>query len=167
MTQKKYWLGFNIVPRIGPVRVRALLQHFGDLETAWSAGSEQLLAVGLDQRALQNLLKLRASLSLDDELDKVEKAGVRLLTWEDESYPRLLRQVEDAPPVLYIKGELSPADEWAIAVVGTRRATSYGREIAHQFAADLAHNNISFMSIISVSCNSTPSCRPTFDSTIF
>lgn len=146
MAQNKYWLGFNIVPRIGPARLRALLQHFGDLETAWNAGSEQLLASGLDQRALQNLLKLRDSLSLDKEMEKVERAGVRLLTWDDEGYPKLLRQVDDAPPVLYVKGQLSVADEWAIAVVGTRRATSYGREAAHQFAAGLARNNITVVS---------------------
>jgi len=146
MTEKKYWLGFNIVPRIGPIRIRALLKHFGTLEAAWHADSSQLLAVGLDRLALQNLVTIRASISLDKEWEKVERLGVQLLTWEDQAYPRLLREIDDSPPLLYVKGQLTAADEWAVAVVGTRRSTSYGREAAHQIAGDLARNNITVVS---------------------
>jgi len=146
MTEKKYWLGFNIVPRIGPVRFRALLEHFGNLETAWHAESAQLSAAGLDRRALANLLAMRGRLSLDEEWDKVARLGAHILTWEDQAYPRLLREIDDSPPVLYVKGELVTTDEWAVAVVGTRRATSYGRDAALQLAGDLARNNITVVS---------------------
>ncbi len=146
MMEKKYWLGFNIVPRIGPVRIRALLKHLGSLEAAWHADSSQLLAAGLDRLALQNLVTIRASISLDEEWEKVERLGVQLVTWEDQAYPRLLREIDDAPPLLYVRGQLSADDEWAVAVVGTRRSTSYGREAAHQIAGDLARNNITVVS---------------------
>lgn len=144
--EKKYWLGFNIVPRIGPVRFRALLQHFGSLEAAWQASSLQLEAAGLDRRALQNLVALRARLSLDEEWAKLERLGIHILTWEDETYPRLLKEIDDSPPVLYVKGELTPADEWAVAVVGTRHATVYGKEVARQLAGDLARNKVTVVS---------------------
>lgn len=146
MSEKKYWLGFNIVPRIGPVRVHALLERFGSLEAAWHADPFQLQAAGLDRLALQNLLTARARLSLDEEWAKVERAGVQVLTWEDAAYPRLLRQIDDAPPVLYVKGELTAADEWAVAVVGTRHATTYGREMARQIAGDLARSHVTVVS---------------------
>lgn len=146
MSDKRYWLGFNIVPRIGPVRVRALLAFFGSLEAAWHADPSQLAAAGLERRALENLLHVRATISLDEEMEKMQRAGVQMLTWDDAAYPRLLREVDDAPPVLYMRGELQPVDEFAIAIVGTRHATTYGREAAHQLATDLARRQITIVS---------------------
>ncbi|NLS80151.1 MAG: DNA-protecting protein DprA [Chloroflexi bacterium] len=144
--EKKYWLGFNIVPRIGPVRFRALLEQFGSLEAAWHAPAAHLESAGLDRRAIENVVAARANLSLDDEWAKLAAHQVHLLTWQDAAYPRLLKEADDAPPVLYVKGELSAADDWAVAVVGTRRATTYGREVALQLATGLAHNNITVVS---------------------
>lgn len=146
MEEKRYWLGFNLVPQIGPMRVRALLEAFGSLEAAWHASGTQLQAVGLDRRALQNLTTMRAALDLEQEWAKVERSGISILTWQDKDYPRLLREIADAPPVLYVYGELLPSDDWAIAVVGTRRTTRYGRQVAEQFATDLARAEITVVS---------------------
>ncbi len=145
-TQLRYWVAFNIVPQIGSVRLRALLNHFGSLEAAWMAQPAELQAAGLDRRALANLLTIRKSLDLDREMERLERAGVSVLTWEDEAYPARLREISSPPPVLYLRGSLLADDEWAIAVVGTRRPSAYGLEMARQLAGDLARNHITVIS---------------------
>ncbi len=146
MTDARYWIAFNLVPQIGPVKVRRLLDHFGDLAAAWNASPLDLAAAGLDRRALENLLAAREQISLDAELDKIARAGVRVLTLDDPAYPRLLREIAAPPFVLYFKGEILPDDDWAIAVVGTRRATAYGREVTRQIVGDLARSHVTIVS---------------------
>ncbi len=145
-SQLRYWVGFNIVPQIGPARFRALLDHFGTLEAAWQADSRELQASGLDRRSLANLLAARRALDLDRELERIERAGVTVLTWEDEAYPSRLREVSTPPPVLYLRGSLLPDDEWAVAVVGTRHPSAYGLEMARDLAGGLARNHVTVVS---------------------
>jgi DNA processing protein len=146
VTDRRYWIGFNLVPQIGPAKVQRLLEYFGDLPTAWTAGAHELAQAGLDKRALENLLIARRELDLRVEYDKARASCDFILTWEDPEYPRLLRQVPHPPPVLYIKGTLTYEDEWALAVVGTRRASAYGREVTRAFVTDLVHNKITIVS---------------------
>jgi DNA processing protein len=146
VTDPRYWIAFNLVPQIGPVKVRRLLDHFGDLATAWTASTHDLAQAGLDHRATENLLQARRDLDLDAELDKIARAGVHTLTWEDTAYPRLLSAIPAAPFVLYVKGNIASEDEWSLAVVGTRRASAYGREVTRQLVGDLARNHITIVS---------------------
>lgn len=141
-----YWIGFNKVRGIGPARLRALLDYFGAIEEAWHAPADALAEIGLDRRSAANLLQARAELDLAAELAKVRKSGVEVLTWEDTRYPERLRAINDPPPVIYIKGELRPTDDWAVALVGTRKATSYGREAARTLATDLARAGVTIVS---------------------
>ncbi len=141
-----YWIGFNRVRGIGPARLRALLDFFGSVETAWQAPSEALHEAGLDRRSLANLIQARSELDLPGELARLERAGVRALTWEDPAYPPRLLTIDDPPPVLYLKGDLLPADDWCVAIVGTRSASVYGKEAARRLAADLAGAGITIIS---------------------
>ncbi len=143
---RKYWLGFNLVPGIGAKRLRALVHAFGDVETAWHAPERELAEVGLDRRSVRNLLEARVRLDLDAELAKVEAAGVRILTWDDPDYPVNLKRIDAPPPLLYLRGELSPEDEWAVAVVGTRRAAAYDREVTHKLTTELARAGVTIVS---------------------
>ena len=146
MAARKYWVGFNIVRAIGPAKVQALMDHFGDLEVAWRADAASLKQAGMDRRAIKNLTRVRAKLDLDAEMEKLERHGVTILTWEDEAYPPLLHQVYSPPPVLYVRGELLSDDEWAVAVVGTRRATVYGKEVTRRLGQDLARSRVTVVS---------------------
>jgi DNA processing protein len=146
LASRKYWVGFNIVPSIGPAKVRALQDYFGDLVTAWHADRASLKQVGLDRRAIENLIRTRAQLDLDAEVAEIEQHGLTFLTWEDEDYPTLLREIYAPPPVIYVRGELHPEDEWAVAVVGTRRATSYGKQVTRMLSQDLARNGVTVVS---------------------
>ena len=141
-----YWLGFNKVNGIGPARLRALLAHFGDVTAAWQASPEALHECGLDRRALKSLLTTRECLDLGAEVARLEKLGIQCLTWEDEDYPESLRQLDDAPPLIYVFGTLTSEDDRACAIVGTRRVSAYGREVTRSIAADLAHQGITIVS---------------------
>ncbi len=146
MTNVKYWVGFNRVSGIGPAKVRALLDHFGDLQTAWHAAVPELREAGMDKRAIENLLGLRAAYDPQTDVLKAERAGAQILTWDDPAYPLRLREISAPPPVLYVKGTLVESDQWALAIVGTRRATAYGKEAARAFAAELAASGVTIVS---------------------
>ncbi|MGQ9584174.1 MAG: DNA-processing protein DprA [Anaerolineae bacterium] len=141
-----YWVAFNLTPGIGPMRQRALLDHFGSLERAWEASAEELRRAGLDRRSIENLVQTRRAISLEDEVARVERSGAWVVTWESPNYPANLRHISDAPPLLYVRGTLTPNDEWAVAMVGTRRATVYGREVTRRLAGDLARSGVTVVS---------------------
>lgn len=142
----KYWVGFNRVKGIGPAKLQALLDHFGDLGAAWNANAATLRAIGIDRRAIEALFAARTQLDLEGELKKIARVGAYVLTWADPGYPARLRQIPNPPPLLYVKGELSQADYWAVAVVGTRRATNYGRQVTRELVASLARSHVTVVS---------------------
>lgn len=146
MEQLRYWLGFNLVHGIGPTKLRRLLEYFGDASAAWHAATGDLQAAGLDRRSLENLLTARASIDLDVVLQRVAKCGAQVLTWESPDYPRNLLNIAAPPPVLFVQGSLRPEDEWAVGMVGTRRATAYGRDVARTMAAGLASSGVTVVS---------------------
>jgi DNA processing protein len=142
----RYWVGFNKVPGIGAARLRALLDYFGDLETAWRASAHDLRQAGLDRRSVTNLLREREKLDLDAEVARLQRAQIGVLTWDDPDYPSNLAQVYNAPPLLYVRGRIEKRDEWAVAVVGTRRASVYGKEAARMLGRDLAQAGVTVVS---------------------
>jgi DNA processing protein len=142
----KYWVGFNIVPGVGPVRFRRLLDYFGEAPRAWQASASELARAGLDSKTAESVVATRQRLNLERELERLAQQGVQVLTWEDAGYPRLLKEIHAPPPLLYVKGQLSPADDLAVAIVGTRRATVYGKEVTARLAGDLARNRVTVVS---------------------
>ena len=146
MSETKYLVGFNLIPGVGRVRLSQLEQYFGELERAWHASAAELKAAGLDDRAVAAVIAKRPHISLDAEMERLERYKIKLLTKDDESYPSRLKEVYDHPPLLYVRGSLAPGDEWCLAVVGTRRPTYYGREVAEQISGDLARNGITIIS---------------------
>ena len=143
---RKYWVGFSFIPGIGRVRFGQLENHFGDLESAWKAPAGELKQARLEDAVVRAITTWRPKIALDDEMEKLERYGVQLLTWHDNGYPARLKEIYDYPPLLYIKGALTAADEWCLAVVGTRRATAYGRQVTEEIVADLARNSITIVS---------------------
>lgn len=144
--KRKYWIALNTVKGIGAVRFKTLLDSFADAEAAWKADESQLRAAGLGPKVIENFLQIRTTLNFERVAQELENHQVKVLTWEDENYPRKLKEIDQAPPLLYMKGEVSTEDDWAIAVVGTRRATAYGRQVAAELGAFLAHQGITVVS---------------------
>ncbi len=146
MSDRRYWLGFSLVPEIGPKRIHQLLTYFDSLASAWEAPEAQLQQAGLEQHARANLLRVRKEINLDAQLARVEQAHARLLTLADTAYPPLLKTLDAPPLVLYVLGDLTPADERCLAVVGTRKATAYGRAAAHQLSKQIAAQGVTIIS---------------------
>lgn len=142
----RYWVAFSSVPGVGPARVTLLEKAFGTLANAWEAPAPALRHAQLDRRTVEAIQKRRDSVDLDAEMAKLARYDIKPLTWHDPSYPARLREIPDLPPVLYVRGELLPEDEIAVAVVGTRRSSAYGREAAHHLVMGLARSGVTTVS---------------------
>lgn len=144
--EKIFWMGLNLVKGIGSVRFKALLDNFGDAQTAWEAPPGALRKAGLQEKIVNNLLKVRASVDLNSLWEELQESDISLITWLDEAYPRRLKELDNSPPVMYVRGEITPEDDWAVAVVGTRKVSPYGRQVAEDLGAFLARNGVTVVS---------------------
>ena len=142
----KYWIAFNRIPLIGPARFKLMESAFGTLEEAWAADVSALKAAGLDNRTAQLTANRRPTIDPESELRRLADSNVRAITWRDVEYPPRLKEIHSPPWVLYIRGELLPEDERSVAVVGTRKATAYGRESAYQLSYDMARAGVTIVS---------------------
>jgi DNA processing protein len=145
-SERQYWVAFGRVPQIGRARFSTLEAHFGSMEDAWKASPAELEAAGLSGNPLSALLASRDGIDPEAELDRLDKLGMQALTWGEDAYPSGLKQIFDRPPVLYVRGALTAADGWSVALVGTRRATAYGRQVAEEMAEGLSRNGITVVS---------------------
>jgi DNA processing protein len=144
--ERKFWIGFNLVRGIGAVRFKQIQSYFGDLSIAWQAPIEAFQEIGLPKRALKNFSALRAEIDLDHLYQSIIESDVTVLTLLDEAYPALLREIDQAPPVIYVKGKLTPADDFAVAMVGTRRVTAYGQQVSRDTSTYLAGHGLTIVS---------------------
>lgn len=146
MDQKAYWVGFNLVKGIGAVRLQALINTFGNLESAWNARNDDLASAGLNQRIIEGIRTIRSQTDPLRVYEDITNKGIKVLTWEDKEYPEKLFAIDQPPPVIYLKGTIKPEDRWSVAIVGTRRVTSYGRQVTEQTSAYLARNGMTVVS---------------------
>ncbi len=144
--ERAYWVVLSMATGIGPVRFQRLLDVCGGARRAWLATDLELAAAGLERRTADALRRLRAQTTPAAITARLQKLGIRALTWLDDEYPALLKQVVDPPPVLFVRGRLVPADCQSVALVGTRRATSYGQAVAQRLARDLASAGVTVVS---------------------
>lgn len=146
MSDLKFWLGFNLVKGVGPTRVKALQEFFGSLETAWCATESELQKIGFDRRTIASFQQSQRDLNLEECLAKVTEAGLTLISWDSPDYPSYLREIPKPPPLLYVKGKIEEIDRFAVAVVGTRRLTSYGRQITRELVSGLVASGVTVVS---------------------
>ena len=142
----KYWVGFSGIAGIGRVRISRLKEYFGNLQDAWKAPEGKLKQAGIDSRSIDALVVLRPRISLDAEMEKLQRCRIQVLACDDPLYPSRLKEIYDYPPVLYVRGNLHVQDEPCIAVVGTRRPTIYGRQVTEELVTSLARSQITIVS---------------------
>ena len=133
------WLALKTVSGVGDVLYRRLIDRFGSPQAVFAAGEPELLLV--EGMGLQTSRAIQAGGNVEAaarELERIGRQKVRICTFLEEDYPGLVRQIHDPPPYLYLKGEIYPEDEHAIAIVGSRRCTHYGRSVAFRMAHELA-----------------------------
>lgn len=146
MADTKFRVAFTLVKGIGAVRLQALLDYFGDAESAWNAPAFDLVSAGLSKKLAERVLETRASLDLEQYMANLQAQEIQILTWDDPLYPAHLKQIDQPPPILYLKGAFSPEDAWAVAIVGTRAVTAYGRQVTEEIATVLAQNGVTIVS---------------------
>ncbi len=145
LVERAYLVALSQVTHIGPVRLGRLRERFGTLDLAWRADERELLGV-LDERTCRAVLAARAKVDPASVLERITGAGAQVVTVLDNAYPRILREIPGPPPVLYVRGSLQTEEEPTVAIVGTRRATSYGREATTRIASDLAAAGVTIVS---------------------
>jgi len=141
------WLRLNAL-EFAPHRLHALLEAYGGDPAALFTAPRDEWAQRLPQfneKRLAHLAAVRAR-DFDRDLAALEKSGARLVTLHDGTYPANLRPLPDAPPVLFLRGELIPEDKFSLAIVGSRRATDYGLTLARQFARELTAHGLTIIS---------------------
>lgn len=132
------WLALAHVKGLGGVGFKKLATSFDDPASAFHASSRELEAAGLHQDVIECLRTFSAWREIDDELRRARAAGVQIVHYSSEQYPERLRMIADPPPVLYTKGTIVAEDERAVAIVGSRSSSDYGRRIARDLARGLA-----------------------------
>jgi DNA processing protein len=146
MDDTAFWVLLAAAAGIGPIRFQRLLQVCGTAEDAWHASDVHLAEAGLERRTIAAIKRLRQTTTPEQVLNKLQSQGITALTLQDPAYPENLRQVADPPPVLFARGKLCPDDAVAVALVGTRRATAYGKAVAERLATDLARAGVTVVS---------------------
>jgi DNA processing protein len=144
--ERAYWVAFNHIRGVGAARFQRMLKAFGNLRSAWEASRSGLLDAGLDERTVAAISTARSALDPLSLLDRCETLGLKVLTWDDPDYPPRLKELPLPPPVLYLRGAVTESDGLAVSIVGTRKATAYGREAARMFASGLAARGITVVS---------------------
>ncbi len=140
MTRTEAFLALNLIPGIGPARLRKLVEHFGTPEAVLRVKAAKLSAVnGIDTKLADAIAAWEDSVDLTGELRKISERNLTLLTEEDELYPDLLRQAPNAPFLLYVWGSLTKRDHNVIGIVGSRQATHYGLNAAKKISFQLAY----------------------------
>lgn len=143
----KYWLAWNKIPDIGPKRFYKLLEYFGSVENAWQAKSGEISKIlNLSSKISSRLFEEKNNIIPERELDSVYKYKVNVLTIEDALYPKNLKTIHYPPPVLYFKGTIVKADKNSISIVGSRKATYYGKMVAEKLSKDLTLAGLTIIS---------------------
>jgi DNA processing protein len=149
---QKYFAALNSLEKLTPLRFGRLLQFFrNDAEKIWKSSRQDWQEAGIDFKAVSEIFVAKEKIQPDEILKNLEKVGAKVLPISDEKYPKLLKEIYDAPPVLLYRGEFPlPADDFAVAVVGSRILTSYGQQATAEIARGLAQTGVSIVSGLAV-----------------
>ncbi len=137
----KLWLALDRFPQLGPVRVKKLLTYFGTVDKLWRTNETGLKAAGLDQRTISIFIQHRQQLNPDKLLAELTEFNIQAISLDDEDYPNLLREIYDPPPVIYYRGKW-PINKICLAIVGTRKMSSYGQAVVKKLVPALAKQQI-------------------------
>jgi DNA processing protein len=144
MTLSQLLYAYTCIPEVGPASLRRIMDSFVNPDEAWTASSNQLLAIGLKQQVVVAINEKRPTINALATWQELMNDGVNVVTIRDEAYPTLLREIPAPPPLLMYRGTLPT--KTCVAVVGTRRCTPYGIAVAEQLGRDLTAADITVVS---------------------
>jgi len=137
-TDREYLIGLNLIPQLTPKRIQKLFGRFETFEGIWNAPASAFANLFGSRVLGEAIASARSETAVDEEFAKAEDKAVNIVTLVDEEYPAALREIDDSPIVLYVRGEQRIDSARSIAIVGTRRGTRYGKMVAARFASQLA-----------------------------
>ncbi|MEW6674886.1 MAG: DNA-processing protein DprA [Nitrospirota bacterium] len=147
MSDPSYWIALSMLPDIGPASCRSLLSVFGTPEGIFNVGLDDLLSVeGIGIFRAENIKRFSLWKDVEKQLRVLEKKGIKVIGFGDLSYPEMLREIEDAPIVIYTKGDIQPEDRYSIAIVGSRKPTPYGTSVTEEISEELASMGFTIVS---------------------
>ncbi len=139
MHELYYWIAMRLVPGLGTVTCKNLLEQFGSADRIFAASGKALAEIeGVGPQTARAITEFRHSDAIDREIERIEAAGMTVVTYASPLYPQSLKRIYDPPLFLYCKGSLSPADAGSLAVVGSRSASEYGRRVAGDMCREIA-----------------------------
>jgi DNA processing protein len=147
MERAEAWIALSLVKGIGESRLKGLVEAFGSPQKVFQSSLTSLMKRGnLSGPVAEEIAKFGNQSLIDKHLEMMEKHGVRLITFVDEDYPQNLRQLGFSPPMIYVRGEIRQEDALAVALVGSRKATVYGKLMAQKLASGLAQAGVTVVS---------------------
>jgi len=142
-----YWLALALTPGVGSILIKRLLERFKTPEAIFQTPMKELLEIeGLGEKVASEIQKGPLERAVERELSLLNKVGGKILTLKDDDYPKRLKEIYDPPALLYVRGALRKEDELAIAMVGSRKTSPYGRWITEKISQDLAHHGVTIVS---------------------
>lgn len=142
----KYWVAFSSIEEIDSSFIQRLYNYYGDIETAFNADDLSCID-GLSVKKAEKFLRLRDKVNPDKALQTVIDKGIKFVTFQDEKYPIMLRNIDNPPSILYYKGDLFDCNlEKTLAVVGSRKATSYAKDALAKIISELNGTDICIVS---------------------
>lgn len=146
--KRKYWIAFSSIEQIDSLFIQKLFNHFGDIENAFNCSLDDLKQIdGLSVKKAEKFLELRDKVDIDRKFTEVETRGINFVTLEDENYPKMLKNIDNPPAVLYYKGKLFECNlDKTLAVVGSRKASFNGKDDLKKIISGLANTDICIVS---------------------
>ncbi len=147
MDEREALISLNMMEQVGPVTADTLASELGSYCAIFNAKEGEMEKVcGIGRRTVAAICRQRSDVAFEEELDKAESLDIRVITRIDSEYPDFLRNIHDPPLALYVRGEFKSRDAESVAIVGTRRPTHYGREVAERFSFTLCKSGITVVS---------------------
>lgn len=146
VSEKQYLIALYAFIPFGPARLTLLKNYFKSYKDVWNATTKDLLNVGLNRSIVESFNKYKSNFDFDKFFANLDKNNINTLTFEDKDYPPNLADLDDAPLVLYVRGEIKLSDTNAVAIVGSRKMTSYGRDVTEKLSSQLAAYGVTIVS---------------------
>ena len=157
MLKNKYWIAFSSIESIDSAFIMHLYNYFGDIEAAYNANEREFQNIdGLSVKKAQNFVEARKNLDIEKVFNEVEKRSIGFLTFEDENYPQMLKEIYNPPAVLYYKGDLSRINfNKTLAVVGSRKSSTYAKDALKLILSGLRNTDITIVSGLAAGIDTT------------
>ena len=141
-TELPHLNAFNLIPHLGPVRLRHIFKYFASAERAWRASAGEFRASKMEQKVIQEIVERRKTIDPEAEFAKLQQEDISIITIQDRNYPELLKEIYDPPVLLYYQGQPLQKNTLCLAIVGTRKPSLYGIQVTAQLTQELCQSGL-------------------------